>query len=142
MSEPIGPPELTREENRFRTATKIPASEWAGPVYVPGGGEDGYFSSVSDFRDSCDFHDGGEYLWACTEESLRFLEPDFTRAIILIPEKGSWGEESIECVECNWRGPEEDAEMRFDGHEATYLCPKCGSDCAHTPIDELKKDVK
>jgi protein gp37 len=49
-----------------------------------------------------------------------------------------WSEEGLECSECPWAGSEtETARADFDDEDDGFACPRCGSPCAHTPLDEL-----
>lgn len=51
-------------------------------------------------------------------------------------------DDGLECSECPWIGWEENAKLAHAdevGDDTVYMCPKCGADCAHTPIDEQRR---
>lgn len=52
-------------------------------------------------------------------------------------------EETLECSACPWRGVEADAALRTlgDGEDDVYVCPACGEDAAHFPLDELGNEI-
>jgi hypothetical protein len=45
-------------------------------------------------------------------------------------------EESLECVECPWKGEEEQA-VFVDCEDSYFTCPQCRGMCAHFPADEV-----
>jgi hypothetical protein len=66
-----------QEENAFKKATKVPASEHDGPVYWEGAGcSEGFFSSLDDLLDMCADQEiePPKYVWPCIviHPQLRF----------------------------------------------------------------------
>lgn len=50
-----------------------------------------------------------------------------------------WGHAGLECSACPWRGTEDTSagrEYTEDGEDWFDVCPECGSETAHVPLDE------
>lgn len=67
-----------REQNRFNKAEKL--TEWDGPVFLEGYGNDGYCSDLSEFLDYISDEEIEEneikYVWCCEEVPLANLDID------------------------------------------------------------------
>jgi len=51
-------------------------------------------------------------------------------------------EEHLECPDCLWVGLESEAETIHSEADSIYLCPACGEQCAHFPLDEVGDTIQ
>lgn len=51
-------------------------------------------------------------------------------------------EEHLECPDCLWVGLEGEATEDGNEEDSGYLCPACGEQCAHFPLDEIGSEIQ